>query len=53
MQISENNAASRYLAIGTEIIQKIAATQPAAIEQAAQICADSIVQDGRNDVQRS
>jgi len=46
MQIPENNAASRYLAIGTEIIQKIAATQLPAIEQAAQICANSIVQDG-------
>src|SRR5512135_3918425 len=40
------DAASRYLAIGADIIQKIAATQLPAIEQAAQTCSDSIVQDG-------
>ena len=46
MQGSTQNAASRYLSIGDEIIQKIAATQMPAIEAAAQICASSIVQDG-------
>ena len=47
MQTSERkDAASRYLAIGSEIINKIAATQLTAIEQAAQICSDSIVRDG-------
>ena len=46
MQPTEKDAASRYLSIGTEIIQKIAATQLPAIEQAAQICANTITQDG-------
>ncbi len=40
------NAASRYLAIGAEIIQNIAVTQLPAIEQAARICSDTIVRDG-------
>lgn len=40
------DAASRYLTIGTEIVQKIAATQLPAIEQAAQICSNTIAQDG-------
>lgn len=40
------DAASRYLAIGAEIIDKIAATQLPAIEQAAKICSDTIVRDG-------
>jgi uncharacterized phosphosugar-binding protein len=40
------DAASRYLAIGAEIIQEIAATQWPAIEKAAQICSNTIVQDG-------
>jgi uncharacterized phosphosugar-binding protein len=47
MQTSETrDAASRYLAISAEIIQKIASTQVPAIEQTAQICADTIVRDG-------
>jgi uncharacterized phosphosugar-binding protein len=46
MQHSEKDAASRYLSIGTEIMQKIAATQLPAIEAAAQICANTITQDG-------
>jgi uncharacterized phosphosugar-binding protein len=40
------DAASRYLSVGAEIIQRIAATQLPAIERAAQICSDTIVQDG-------
>ncbi|HEY3345174.1 MAG TPA: SIS domain-containing protein [Anaerolineaceae bacterium] len=39
-------AAGKYLTIAGEIIQKIAQTQTAAIEQAAQICSDTIVHDG-------
>jgi uncharacterized phosphosugar-binding protein len=47
MSTPENpNAAARYLTVAGEIIQKIAQTQMGAIEQAAQICSDSIVQDG-------
>lgn len=41
-----NLASSRYLTIAGDIIQKIAQTQMPAIEQAAQICANTIVQDG-------
>jgi uncharacterized phosphosugar-binding protein len=44
--VDENNAAKRYLAIGVDVIQKIAETQMPAIEQAAQICARTIAQDG-------
>ncbi len=44
--IDENNAARRYLAAGLDVIQKIADTQMPAIERAAQICADTIAQDG-------
>ncbi len=40
------DAAARYLIAAAEIIQKVASTQAAAIEQAAQICSNSIVQDG-------
>jgi len=40
------DAANRYLTIGAEIVQKIAATQLPAIEKAAQICSNSIAQDG-------
>ena len=41
-----NNAAVRYLTIAADIINKVATTQMAAIEQAAQICSNTIVQDG-------
>jgi uncharacterized phosphosugar-binding protein len=41
-----DNAAPRYLETVGKIIQQIAATQLEAIERAAQICANSIVQDG-------
>src|ERR1035437_9855 len=41
-----NNAAGQYLTIAADIIIKIANTQMSAIEQAAQICSDTIVQDG-------
>jgi uncharacterized phosphosugar-binding protein len=44
--LEDNHAAARYLAIGAEIINKISATQLPAIERAAQICANTIVQDG-------
>src|SRR5512146_2806838 len=48
MGTNENpNAAGQYLAVAAEIIQKIARSQAGAIELAAQICSDSIVQDGR------
>ena len=47
MQTSQDiDAARRYLVIGAEIINEIATTQLAAIEQAAQICSDTIVRDG-------
>jgi uncharacterized phosphosugar-binding protein len=47
MQMPEGNqAAVRYLTIAAEIINKISETQLPAIEQAAQICSDTIVQDG-------
>ena len=42
----ENNAAARYLSIAADIVNKIARTQMQAIEQAAQICANTIVNDG-------
>jgi uncharacterized phosphosugar-binding protein len=45
-QIEAMDAAIRYLAIGADIINQIAATQLPAIERAAQICSDTIVQDG-------
>jgi uncharacterized phosphosugar-binding protein len=41
-----NNAAMRYLTIAADIINKVANTQMPAIEQAAQICSNTIVQDG-------
>ncbi len=47
MEDSESkNSAARYLSIATEIVNRIAQTQMPAIEQAAQICANTIVQDG-------
>ena len=39
-------ASLRYLAIAGEIVQRIATTQEANIEAAAQICADTIAKDG-------
>jgi uncharacterized phosphosugar-binding protein len=45
-QSKAKDAASRYLAFGADIINQIAATQLPAIERAAQICSDTIVQDG-------
>ena len=39
-------ASLRYLAIAGAIVQQIAETQPANIEAAAQICANSIANDG-------
>ena len=39
-------ASLRYLAIAAEIVGRIAATQAANIEAAAQLCADSIANDG-------
>jgi uncharacterized phosphosugar-binding protein len=41
-----NNAAGRYLYIAAEIINRINETQLPAIEQAAKICANTIVRDG-------
>lgn len=40
------NAASRYLSVVQDIVQKIATTQIDAIERAAEICSDTIVKDG-------
>ncbi len=40
------NAAQRYLSIAAGIVQKVAATQLNHIEQAAQICANTIIDDG-------
>jgi uncharacterized phosphosugar-binding protein len=40
------NAGARYLTVAGEIVSKIAATQMGAIEQAAEICSQSIVSDG-------
>lgn len=40
------NAGGRYLTVAAEIIQQIAATQAENIEQAARICAETIVNDG-------
>lgn len=40
------NAAQRYLSIAAGIVQAIAGTQHEAIEQAARICAESIINDG-------
>lgn len=42
----DNNSAGQYLTIASDIINKIAKTQMPAIERAAQICCDTIVQDG-------
>lgn len=42
----DTTAAQRYVAAGAEIINKIASTQMDAIEQAAHICANTIVNDG-------
>jgi uncharacterized phosphosugar-binding protein len=42
----EPNAARRYLSAAAEIVDKIAVTQMEAVERAAQICADTIVNDG-------
>ena len=39
-------ASLRYLAIAGEIVQRIAATQQENIEAAAQICAETIANDG-------
>ncbi len=39
-------AAGRYLAIAADIVNRIAETQAQAIEEAAQICAHTIAQDG-------
>jgi hypothetical protein len=45
MEASQDiNSAGRYLTIAADIINKIAYTQMPAIEQAAQICCDTIVQ---------
>ncbi len=43
---NSNNAAGRYLVIAADIVNRIAETQMPAIEQAAQICANTIVHDG-------
>lgn len=40
------NAAQHYLSIASDIVQTIAETQLENIEQAAQICANSIINDG-------
>lgn len=40
------NASLRYLAVVQEVIQKIITTQSQALEQAAEICSDTIVNDG-------
>jgi uncharacterized phosphosugar-binding protein len=40
------NAAQRYLAIAADIVQSVANTQLDHIEQAAQICANTIIADG-------
>ena len=45
-QSKAKDAATRYLAIGADIINQLAVTQLPAIERAAQICSDTIVQDG-------
>lgn len=45
-KLEGNQAAIRYLTIGAEIINKISETQLPAIERAAQICSDTIIQDG-------
>jgi uncharacterized phosphosugar-binding protein len=39
-------AAGRYLAIAADIVNRIAETQAPAIERAAQVCAETITQDG-------
>lgn len=44
--MNDSNAAQRYLTIAADIVNKIATTQHAAIEQAAQICAHTIMSDG-------
>jgi len=40
------NASLRYLAVVQDVIEKIITTQSQAIEQAAEICSDTIVNDG-------
>jgi uncharacterized phosphosugar-binding protein len=40
------NASLRYLAVVQDVIEKIITTQADAIEQAAEICSDTIVNDG-------
>ena len=45
-QIDTSNAAQRYLAIAAEIVQQVAQTQLDTIEKAAQICANTIINDG-------
>ena len=45
-QTNTPNAAQRYLTIATEIVQQVADTQLDNIEQAAQICANTIIRDG-------
>ncbi len=42
----QTDASARYLAIAADIVNKIAVTQLGAIERAAQICADTIINDG-------
>ncbi len=44
--VKGKNAAERYLTIAADIVNRIAETQLSAIEQAAQICANTIVNDG-------
>jgi uncharacterized phosphosugar-binding protein len=43
---NDANAAQRYIATAAEIVNTIATTQLAAIDRAAHICADTIVNDG-------
>lgn len=45
-QIDRPNAAQRYLAIAANIVQQVTETQMDNIEQAAQICASTIINDG-------
>ena len=45
-RVKGKNAAERYLTVAADIVNRIAETQLPAIEQAAQICANSITRDG-------
>lgn len=45
-QEGNENAARRYVSIVTEIVDKIATTQMEALDKAAEICSDTIVNDG-------